>query len=106
MLLGESGVPTPLKFTQEKKHDIGGGENHEKIDSAFENQMGISDFGCVTCLMLKADAELGFNGDKPNHQTRLIQASHSDSLGRAHQGSRFCQSPAQTDAPYSPSSEK
>lgn len=65
MLLGEPGVPAPLNFTQEKKHDIASGENHEKTDNASENQMGISDFGCVTCLMRKANAEPGFDRDKP-----------------------------------------
>lgn len=42
-----------------------GEKNHEKIDSASENQTGISDFGCVTCLMLKANTEPVFCGNKP-----------------------------------------
>lgn len=57
----------PLNFTQEKKHNNVGEKNHEKIDSASENQTDIFDFGCLTCLMLKANAESVFCccGNKP-----------------------------------------
>lgn len=83
------GCPAPLNFTQEKRHDNGGGGNHEKNDGASEIEWASLTSAVSPAQCWKLTLSLFFMRINPNHQTSWAEPG-------------ICQSPAQADAPYSP----